>query len=663
MNDDIEFSVGLDTSSAEEKLNRFEQRVRQDASKSIPYQGTPQPAVFTPSGDNAWDRMRLTQERNLARRQASAGWKALNSPTLPEAEKRMVELQASQRSKDAETFDGLLKRLKETNKLTEEQDIKQEEISGETKSQSKEYNQHHLKLGKTITLLGAILALVKSIKNAWSAAFERQGELNQSLGFFSADREGAFVANTDKTHAMVYAGLRNLGKASPFSSGAYDSAMGMMQGLRFKALRGEGIGDDQYVIAMQRLSDKYGLGLNAKDLLTNGQINLTDILNSMMRSVEDKVLPQLAKTSGVEKELITGDLLKVFGPELMNAMMAHLNQRYNTGSKLTAIDEVIARGGNEVTNVNIARSAKELTSAFSEVKESWKQLGDVVLTDITPALVKFANGLKFIIDKFKDWFHWTPEVQDEEGNAIPTSVTQWQKSTSGLYNFANDVYLPFGKADRKEFSKYRITNNKERANQVFAKRSSSLSDVFQALAYSSDAWDANTAAERAENMSMENQLKAVYNLYKSGKLADNQYSAVYANSLQGRLGKIAYSMEKGMGYDTWKLLLGETGGGDILKEAYGEGGQFDIGANDFENLWGYVTKGLSVDQYMQVAKGFAGSLVNDTTGGVINRASVYWDDANRDKVMQYGEVKLKVSYNDPKGRELTEIIQLDSIRN
>ena len=550
---------------------------------------------------------------------------------------------------------------------TEKIDEKHEEITDQAKAQNREYAQQ-------IIFLTKILALFMAIKKAAEAtikmAFDKQEWSNRIRGFFSVDRESALAANVDKTHAMVYRGIESLGKASPITSSAYDAAMSKMQDTRLKALSGEGIQSDQYVISMQRLFQRYGIGLDAASLLSNGDVNLTDTMNDMLRVLENKILPDLNNLGGVDKELVTKDILEIFGKDIVNGILSHANQRLLGGDQSAAIDTILKTGSVEASNVNTGRAAREVSTAFAEVKSSWTELSNVILVDITPALVGLANVLKSIADKLAEWFHVRPNAEDSSGNPIPVSVTEFSGTGNFFANYQKNWFGGGGNVagDKADFLKGKVANPKEEANKILKSRSANIYDIFQALFMQDTSYNSDYALQAIEGMKAGANVFELYKIAKGGNLSNNKFNSIYANSLQGKLGELAYKLGlqgTNLSYENFvSALFSGPEAGQIINEEFGEGGRMDIGAGDVKNALGFVLKDLSNEQKLSQLDLLTKTLNPETTGGVIRKAELEWDknrdDFNRNGVRDFGEVRLKITYNDLNGKSVSQYITTEA---
>lgn len=538
-------------------------------------------------------------------------------------------------------------------KQEDKSEVTQSEITDETKAQNKEYNEHYIKLSKLHKLLLAILAVWKSMQKIAAAVVNRASEVNENLGFFSVDRQGAFGANVDKTRAMVYAGMRNMGKTNPLSKSDYDAVATRMQDARTAALTGKGI-DKDYATAMQILNQKWGLGMSAAELYTKGDVNLTEIENRDLEKIENEVLPALARMPALVRDQMTNYLQTVYGDNVMNALMANRNLR-DSGADIEAlITRLLTHGENEMSNVNVSKYASELADSFSELKESWRELGDILLQDFFPAIKAVIGGLKAAVDWLRDRFHWEKEELRSDDSMIWGSAGNINRRGSQFYRNANNAIVGAGD-DVKETQNYiksKKISPKQMAKDLFAKaeRNGSLNirDAYQAMVMSADSAQSGYFAEQIESAAIDQQLRAIYNLYQAGALSTDKYSSVYGNvDVQGELGSLAAKnlglIGKGRSYEDFidvLLMENNLGGSRVLKSAYGQQGKYDFNPEQhFDALLAYITQGLSKEQEIAAISELAKTMNLSTTGGKLKI----------DPVDVKGGVELNIIMTDTKG--------------
>ena len=406
-NSDIEFTMGLDTSPAEQKLSQFQNKMsmadaaferavsRNNSSYNV-IRNSPNYQGLGFEKFNSYDnplmnaakkfesvitvtseKLRLQAERTSARREYTAAYKTNDMAGMQTASQKLEQAQFG---------------LDQISAKEKEERTKQREITDETKTQNREHTESYIKLSKIHKVLLSILAAWQAIKKAAGFAFDRQGELMKEAGFLTYDPAGAFHANTDKSYAMIMHGLLNMGKAAPFSAGALNEVLTKIQTAKERAMAGQGV-DDNLAIAVQQLNDTLGTNFNAVQLLT-GDPNRTnvDIVREILDTIE-KNLPKIADMDEQTRSRTMHYLRSLIGPELANALMANYNLNLRTGATSTTMEKIESHGGSAVTNYNVAVATREITESFSELKESSKKLGDKFLEIVSEPLSNFAKTL------------------------------------------------------------------------------------------------------------------------------------------------------------------------------------------------------------------------------------------------------------------------------
>lgn len=643
---DIEFSVGLDLSPAEQKLDQFQskmsmadaafermQSVQNNQNRTREYFiGNPARNNF-PGNQNSVniDRYESIDPSHFGMVKSSfysaGAYEQLAKISMQQEKstlrKAIRQAQSEGRGEDALSASEKLSRLENASKLERQSNVVQGEITDETKAQNREHNESYIKLSKLHKLLLAILAVWKAMQQIAKNVINRASEVNENLGYFSIDREGAFYGNVDKTRAMVYAGMRNMGAANPLTKSDYDAIATRMQEERTAALTGKGV-NKEYVTAMQVLNQKWGLGLSAAQLYTKGDVNLTEIENRDLKKIEEEVLPALAKMSTLQRDQMTNYLQTIYGPNVMNALMANRNLRDAGSSSGALIDRLLLHGENEIANTNVGKYSSELADSFAELKESWKELGDTLLMDFFPAIKAVTGGLKALVDWLHTKFNWTPEdvsYDKTEGESFLWGGANMLHKKSAYYEAANDSDMDVDKKEALEY--FKNTNAKAEAAEIMrnARRTGKLSfaDAYKAVAFSSTAAKNGSLIQGLETANIDNQLRAVYQMYRDKTLKSSKFDKAYANSLQAKIGVLAYNTlpKYGpiLGYEDFIASLDEQELESYLEQYYKEGGLYDISASDLDNPSNAIFKGLSEAQKAAAIKRLGQTFTLDSTGG------------------------------------------------
>lgn len=643
---DIEFTVGLDLSPAEQKLDQFQskmsmadaafermQSVQNNQNRAREYfVGNPARNNF-PNNQNSLniDRFESVDPSHFGMVKSSfysaGAYEQLAKISMQQERsalrKAIRQAQTEGRGEDALSASEKLSRLENASKLEKQTNVVQGEITDETKAQNREHNESYIKLSKLHKLLLAILAVWKAMQQIAKNVIHRASEVNENLGYFSIDREGAFYGNVDKTRAMVYAGMRNMGAANPLTKSDYDAIATRMQEERTAALTGKGV-NKEYVTAMQVLNQKWGLGLSAAQLYTKGDVNLTEIENRDLKKIEEEILPALAKLPSLQRDQLTNYLQTIYGANTINALMANRNLRDAGSASGALIDRLLLHGENEVSNVNVSKYSSELADSFAELKESWKELGDTLLMDFFPAIKAVIGGLQAFVDWLRTKFNWAPEdvsYDKIEGESFLWGGANMLHKKSTYYDVANSSYKG---ADKKEALEYfKNINAKAEAAEIMrnARRTGKLSfsDAYKVVAFSSTAAKDGSLIEGLETANIDNQLRAVYQMYRDKTLKGSKFDKLYANPVQAAIGAMAYKIFPKYGptlsYEEFIGNLDEQELQSILQQYYAENMPFDISSSDLDDPAEGLLRGLSEAQRAKAIERLSPTFTLDSTGG------------------------------------------------
>ena len=414
-----------------------------------------------------------------------------------------------------------------------------------------------------------------------------------------------------------------MGAANPLTKSDYDAIATRMQEERTAALTGKGV-NKEYVTAMQVLNQKWGLGLSAAQLYTKGDVNLTEIENRDLKKIEEEVLPALAKMSTLQRDQMTNYLQTIYGPNVMNALMANRNLR-DAGSDIGAlIDRLLLHGENEIANTNVGKYSSELADSFAELKESWKELGDTLLMDFFPAIKAVTGGLQAFVDWLRTKFNWIPEdvsYDKIEGESFLWGGANMLHRKSTYYEAANFSDM---QADKKEALEYfKSTNAKAEAAEIMrnARRTGKLSfaDAYKVVAFSSTAAKDGSLIEGLESGNIDNQLRAVYQMYRDKTLKGSKFDKLYSNPVQAAIGALAYKTFPKYGPTlSYEEFIGNLDGQElqsILQQYYTENRPFDISSSDLDDPAEGLLRGLSEAQRAKAIERLSPTFTLDSTGG------------------------------------------------
>lgn len=347
-------------------------------------------------------------------------------------------------------IDERIKALKQAEKTAREHGVAKEPqkvVTQEQKSQNRELTDSIFKLSKILALwhlirkaINNIAKGIKFVNNESQAITSRD---IQEKGIFSIDAYSAMRANTDKTGAMIGRGLAFMGASAPFSMTSFNDTVKSLQELRNKAMSGQGIQDEQQLISLQRISDSLGLGYNVASLMSNPNIDLTDFVKDLMRSVEE-FLPNLDTLDDIKKSLLTSDFIKALGPELIDAISYNYNLNQRTGETASVIEKVLAAGAGAHTPIDFTVEANNLKTTMTTLNGKFDLLKQALENLFAGPLADFINN-KVV-----------PKVDDISDAAIRNKLRQssspylqamgWAKAEAAWYSKNKKAY----EADEKQ---------------------------------------------------------------------------------------------------------------------------------------------------------------------------------------------------------------------
>lgn len=693
---DIEFTVGLDLSDAERKINKFQSEMRMaDAAFERITGQSAAPRTANPRGlgiENfspvdasltnaarkfeaavslASEKLRMQAERAAARREYNAAYKVNDTAGMQTASEKFTT--ANQNLKNISDIEKANREQEKRQKELNDVELKDEEITNEAKAQNREMNEHHIKLGKTLTLLGLIKAAVEAIKKAWAGAFDRQAELMKGTGFLTMDPIGTFHANTDRTYAMIMAGLKHMGAAAPFQMGALNEFLTRIQTAKENAMMGKGV-DENLTIAFQQLNDILGTRLNAEQLLTGDPTRSNvEIAREILDTLE-KQLPKLASMDEMTRSRLMGYIRTAVGPELANALAANYNLNLRTGDTRTMLEKTVSHGGSEITNYNIADATAKITNAVAELSEALDKLKDQFLTLITGPLTQFTNtltnsitvisslfenpenflpapiatGVRAAINAAKDAGKWlnekAPKVVKGAASVATIGATFTPAAPIVLAKSGKDYYKSLVSPDAADVASALAEhkNIDEVINSLWANHAS-VSDLLNAQAMASSEYKSDwSGGKYVENIRKEAQLYALWSAYNKGNVSGFKGSPLEKLAERVFKGKVA---GKGLSFDKFSAAAK----GNLLfmhdfDKLYAEGGVFDVGANDYWMPYTYGLQDLSPEDLSGYTHYLAKkNLIPKETGG---RASA------KEDFTVGGQAFIRIQLTDINGAEL-----------
>ena len=347
-------------------------------------------------------------------------------------------------------IDERIKALKQAEKTAREHGVAKEPqkvVTQEQKSQNRELTDSIFKLSKILALwhlirkaINNIAKGIKFVNNESQAITSRD---IQEKGIFSIDAYSAMRANTDKTGAMIGRGLAFMGASAPFSMTSFNDTVKSLQELRNKAMSGQGIQDEQQIISLQRISDSLGLGYNVASLMSNPNIDLTDFVKDLMRSVE-KFLPKLDTLDDIKKSLLTSDFIKALGPELIDAISYNYNLNQRTGDTASVIEKVLAAGAGAHTPIDFTVEANNLKTTMTTLNGKFDLLKQALENLFAGPLADFIN--KRVVPKVDDVSDAAIRYKLRQSSSPYIQAMGWAKAEASLTTQNRKAY----EADEKQ---------------------------------------------------------------------------------------------------------------------------------------------------------------------------------------------------------------------
>lgn len=347
-------------------------------------------------------------------------------------------------------IDERIKALKQAEKTAREHGVAKEPqkvVTQEQKSQNRELTDSIFKLSKILALwhlirkaINNIAKGIKFVNNESQAITSRD---IQEKGIFSIDAYSAMRANTDKTGAMIGRGLAFMGASAPFSMTSFNDTVKSLQELRNKAMSGQGIQDEQQIISLQRISDSLGLGYNVASLMSNPNIDLTDFVKDLMRSVEE-FLPKLDTLDDIKKSLLTSDFIKALGPELIDAISYNYNLNQRTGETASVIEKVLAAGAVAHTPIDFTVEANNLKTTMTTLNGKFDLLKQALENLFAGPLADFINNR--VVPKVDDVSDAAIRYKLRQSSSPYLQAIGWAKAEASLTTQNRKAY----EADEKQ---------------------------------------------------------------------------------------------------------------------------------------------------------------------------------------------------------------------
>lgn len=399
--------------------------------------------------------------------------------------------------------------------------------------------------GKITAAIYAIRKILQGLAKLWKFGAETvsgvNSNINEEHGFFSTDPEGALRANSDKTRAILYAGVRNMGDNSPVSKDGLDYASSKMTEMWTAAMSGRNV-DARTTIDVQRLKDFFGIDLSVAGLLTGEREGktATDIQIDMMDKVE-KQISKLAEADEITKGQVIDSLKNILGDELVNAIVANANKNLKidaTDLKLTLAERIMQHGGSAIPSGNLTEATTEAVTSLSNLKNALQQLKNTLVQELSPAFSKLTDGLA----AFVNWIN--KKINKVEGTKNANYEIAFKTSVAALTQGRNayGVY----RQDKSKDKKDKFENKAQRvANDM---KSKNVYDIFEAMYLSQI--EADNASD-IENMGIKAAQDVVGKSMIKGKFDPNS-----KNPVERALANYSWKDAKGRiykGFEAFKM--------------------------------------------------------------------------------------------------------------
>lgn len=351
------------------------------------------------------------------------------------------------------------------------------DIVDQEKKDNDELKEKLLLWSKITATIYAVRKVLQGLAKLWKFGVETASGVNSNLneehGFFSIDPEGAMRANTDKTRAIMYAGVRNMGNNAPVSKEGLDYASSKMTEMWTAAMSGRNV-DARTTIDVQRLKDFFGIDLSVAGLLTGEREGktATDIQIDMMDKVE-KQISKLAEADEITKGQVIDSLKNILGDELVNAIVANANKNLKidaTDLKLTLAERIMQHGDSAIPSGNLTESTEKVITSLSAFNKAVQDLKNTVTTELGPTFSSLITSITGVVN----WVN--KKINRVAGTKNAVGEIDFKTSVASLTN----DYNAYGYYKQSENDKNDVFKNKvDRINKDL--KSKSIYDKVEAM--------------------------------------------------------------------------------------------------------------------------------------------------------------------------------------
>lgn len=389
------------------------------------------------------------------------------------------------------------------------------DIVEQEKKDNDELKEKLLLWGKISATIYAIRKVISGLTKLWKFGAETATGVNANLreegGFFSIDPEGALKANSDKSRALMYAGIRNMGANAPVSKSGLDYASSKMTEMWSAAMSGRNV-DARTTIDAQRLKDFFGIDVTVAGLLTGERQGktATDIQIDMMKKVEAQ-MEKLAGADDVTKGQVIDSLKNILGDELVDAIVENANRNLkidDSNLRMSLADRIMNYGGSAIPSGNLTEATTDVVDSLSKLQKAFQSLKNTIVQEYGPAFAKFTDAITSITN----WI--TEKISKVEGEKDALGNIKDRVSIASLTSNEASRYRNFNQEEKDTSDKY--TDKTNRVKNLL--KSSNPLDWMNALYLSQpEVKDASNI----ENLGIKQQELTVGNAIKAGFLDPN----------------------------------------------------------------------------------------------------------------------------------------------
>lgn len=310
------------------------------------------------------------------------------------------------------------------NKNTTQEEVKQHEVTDETKAQNREYTEQILKLGKLRLLLDAMKSALSGMKRIWGEVADVSQKVKTDTGFITKDVNLFGKSSTDRSLRITHEALRAYGDNAPFSVSAFDNLMASLEKVSKEVLMG-GKADNAKTVAIQWLSDATGWGMNAKSLLAGDDKTMYEKLLDIMQKAEEYISnPAFYQQSQQKIRQDMHNLEVILGPEILDAIASNAAINQKLGSSVDLMTRVNQAGAAGVVNTNQDINTRKVNESLALLNSEVDILKNKILDALTPAIVTVTKKLEGFIAFLNRFIPSETEEQKEARKELDQQTAQ-----------------------------------------------------------------------------------------------------------------------------------------------------------------------------------------------------------------------------------------------